>query len=419
MDGTDRSLWHDRNFLRLWLAQTFSIFGCKLTDLAIPLLAVNSLKATATQMGWLAAMEYLPTLAVGLLAGLAIDRWPKRPVMIGADFARLLLLAAVTALSFSGHLSIVLLLALVFVMGCMTIGFDMAQAAYVPVLVRSERLVEANGKLQVSASAAVTTGPALAGGIVQLVAAPIAILINAATFGLSALLLRSVRHEENVVREERAARSVWSEIFLGIRFIFQTPVMRALTVRTCIYNAFAASMDALLILYLSAELKFTPALIGATYAMAGVGVFLGASFVHRIVRHLGVGTTINGSLTLVIGMASLFALAREADTWGIVAVGLANFCWGFFAVVQSVSATSARQALAPRNLLGKVSSANMYLALGIRPIFAVAAGALGAIIGLRGAMVCALAAGAVLAALGWSSKVLRELRELPQRSEPA
>ncbi len=181
-------LWLDDDFRKLWLGQTISLFGSAVTSLALPLTAALNLQATPSQMGFLRAAQFAPFLLIGLLAGVWVDRLPRRPILIGANLGSALLLGLIPITSVLGQLHMEYLYGVAFSVGSLNVFFNTAYFAFLPTLVQRQQLVFGNSKLQVSASAAQIVGPGLAGALVQWFTAPLAIVLDALSFLLSAQL---------------------------------------------------------------------------------------------------------------------------------------------------------------------------------------------------------------------------------------
>ncbi len=166
------TLWHHADFLRLWLGQTVSKCGSQIGAGALGLTAILVLAATPAQMGLLAAAGTLPTLLVGLPAGVWADRTRRRPMLIAADLGRALLLLSVPLAVLVGMLTMAHLYVVTALIGMLTILFDVAYQAYVPTLLAREQIVEGNSKLGGSDSVAEIAGQPLGGAFVQLISAP-------------------------------------------------------------------------------------------------------------------------------------------------------------------------------------------------------------------------------------------------------
>src|SRR3954447_11951556 len=190
------TLWKHGDFLKLWAGQSVSRLGSQVSLLALPLIAITVLHATTFEVGLLSAAEFAPFLLVGLPAGVLVDRLAKRPVLIAADIGRLVAIGSVPVGYELGAPTVGQLYAVAFVSGVLTVFFDVAYQSYLPVLVLRDELVEGNAKLTISDSAATVAGPSIAGALIDLVGAPLAVIADAATFGVSALTLLTVRRRE-------------------------------------------------------------------------------------------------------------------------------------------------------------------------------------------------------------------------------
>lgn len=189
-------LWQNDDFRKLWLGQTISLFGSAITSLALPLTAVLNLQATPAQMGFLRAAQFAPFLLIGLLAGVWVDRLPRRPILIGANLGNALLLGLIPMTAVLGQLHIEYLYCVAFSVGSLNVFFNTAYLAFLPTLVQRQQLVEGNSKLQVSLSSAQLLGPGLAGALIQWFTAPLVIVLDALSFLLSARLFGLIRTPE-------------------------------------------------------------------------------------------------------------------------------------------------------------------------------------------------------------------------------
>jgi hypothetical protein len=163
-----------RAFRRFWSAQTVSYLGDQVTLIALPLVAVLALAATPAQVGLLATAATLPPLLIGVHAGAWIDRLEQpRPVLVGADVARALLLASVPIAYALAGLSMVQLYAVALASGAARVLFDVCSAGVVPALIPVEQRVPANALLRGSFSFSWVAGPGAGGALVGLLTAPV------------------------------------------------------------------------------------------------------------------------------------------------------------------------------------------------------------------------------------------------------
>jgi MFS family permease len=397
MHGSPRSPWRTRDFRALWIAHGVSVLGSQVTFLALPLVAIVTLRATPLQMGLLGATSGAPVLLFGLLIGVWVDRHRRRPALIASDLCRAALLLIVPLAVVAGVLHLGLLLLLAFLIGALSLVFDVAAQALLPILVPRERLTEANSNLELGRSAAGIAGPGVAGGIVQLVTAPFALLADAASFVISALLLASIRVVEPP-RPHNPESRVREEIGEGVRWVWHHPVLRPLIGATGILAFFNSLLEAVDLLYLTRRLVLAPAVVGAIFALSGLGFLLGAVMAGRIVRRIGAGRALVLALVLV-GFGDL-AVPLVGGPLRIVVLVLiaAQACFGVGLAAFKVIAATLRQGSAPDRLQGRMNATVRLLVEGLTPLGSLAGGVLGQGIGLRPTLLIAVG-GELLAAL--------------------
>ena len=380
-------LWQHRDFMKLWGGETVSLFGSQITFLALPLTAVLILKATPAQMGILGAVEFLPFLLLSLFAGVWADRIRRRPILISADLGRAALLGSIPLCYALGWLNIYYLYLVALSTGVLTVFFDVAYQSYLPVLVERADLVEGNGKLEVSRSVAQVAGPSLAGTLVQVVTAPIAIVLDALSFLGSALFLSTIRKPEPPPASVESRRSVWVEIGEGLRVVLGNRLLRSIAACTGTSNLFSNIIQAVLTLYVINELKFEPGLYGFVTSFAGVGALIGALVAGGTARRFGVGPTIVWSAFLAgVGML-LVPLAGDKSFLAATFLAGSFFVVGFTGPVYNITQVSLRQAITPHRLQGRMNASMRFMVWGTMPIGSLIGGFLGELIGLRATLV--------------------------------
>jgi MFS family permease len=379
-------LWRQPDFLKLWVGETISLAGSQVTTLALPLTAVLVLNASAGEMGLLRAVGTAPFLLFGLVAGVWIDRLSRRPIVIGADLGRALLLASIPLASFLGYLRLEQLYVVTFLVAVLTLFFDVAHMSLLPSVVPRTDLVAANSKLAGSYSVVSIGGPGLAGGLVQLVTAPVAILLDAVSFVVSALIVGLVRAPESVASPVQRQRNITSELSEGVQAVLGHPVLRAFAGSTGTFNLFTNVWATVYILYLSRDLGLSSATIGMIGAGSGVGALLGTFVAGWISQRFGIGPTILRSAPLSLLAPLLIPLAAGPPE---VVVGLlvtAQFLLGFGGTIYNLNLLSLRQAITPNHMLGRVTATMRFIAWGVGPIGALLGGVLGELIGLRASL---------------------------------
>jgi len=403
------SLWQNRDFLRLWFAQVISTAGTVVTGLALPLTAIVLLHAGSGQLSLLSIAGFVPNLAFGLLAGVWIDRARRRPILVGADLGRALLLATVPLAAVFGVVTFAQLVAVAFAVGTLSACSSLAAVAILPAIVPREQLVAANSRLATTDAALALAAPTVAGGLIQLVGAPRAILADALSYLGSALTLRRLRAVEGATPVGGRA-TVWREMGAGLHELVRTPALRALTVAVSV-GTFGTAMQAVVsALFLVNDLHLTAALLGLLGACGGAGSLLGAAGAGRATRRLGVGPTIIlGQLIWAAG-ALVAPLARPGPTLiplvgaGFAIAGLGGALWG-------VSQISLRQALTPQRLFARATAARRLPMFGMQIAGAALAGVLGSAIGQRETLFLG-GLGLVAATLLLAFSPIRAIREL-------
>lgn len=409
------SLWRNRAFTRLWIAHVTSGAGTAVTNVALPLAAVLVLGATPSEMGLLAAASSLPNLLFGLVAGVWVDRVPRRPILVWSDIGRAILLLSIPAAAWLGQLSFQHIWLVAFAVGTLSVFFQIAAISVLPALVKKSQLVDANSKLSTSEGVISIAGPAAAGGLVQLLTAPITLLLDALSYLLSALALSGVKEEEPraATRDDEGtdaagvrtgAMSIYKEVWEGIYELLRTPLLRALTITSSLGMLAGSLSAAVQMLFLVDQLNFTPSVIGIVAACGGVGSLLGAMLAGKMARILRAG------LVLVLGKLLWIAgslLLAGADLTGIelVSAGVARALVGFGSAIYFVNQLSLRQTITSVRLLGRVTAARRFLLFGVATIGAFIGGALGETIGLRATLLTAAAALLIELALLYFSRV--------------
>lgn len=375
-------LWLHTGFLKLWAAQTISGFGSQVTILALPLLAALLLDASPTEMGILTAASTAPFLLIGLFVGVWVDRLRRRPLLIASDVARAALLAVVPAAWAAGLLSMRLLYVVALGTGALTVVFEVAYLSLLPSMVGRERLVEANGKLEASKSLAQIGGPGIAGGLVGLLGAPLAILVDAVSYVISAAFLVRLDVEEAPTVAQKGLRQVRREIVEGLRLVFAGYLLRPLVLCSATVNLSGFVFLAVFVLYLSRNLALGPAVVGLVFALGGVGALLGSFVAEPAARWFGQGPAMAGAMVLCgfSGMAIPLAIVFPAVALPMVLA--AEFAQWLFLVVYRVGEVSLRQRITPDSLLGRVNATERFVVYGAIPLGALLGGFLGEVIGV-------------------------------------
>ncbi|MEZ4521894.1 MAG: MFS transporter [Thermomicrobiales bacterium] len=411
-----QGLWRNGNFLKLWAGETVSVFGSQISVVAIPLLAVLTFEATPAEIGFLTAAGELPALMLALFIGVWVDRLRRRPVMIAANLGRALLLFLIPLAVWFEWLNILLLYVISFLAGILTVFFAVGYQSYLPTIVRRDQLVEGNSRLAMSASGAGIIGPALAGGIVQLVSAAFAILLDAISYLVSVIFLWRIDADEAAPEQGKARAGMRREIGEGLRAILDEPILRTLGISTGIAVLFENILFVAVVLYITRELGLSAGTFGIVFAAAGVGYFAGAVIANRLSAWLGLGRAIVAGLAIAAVGQILIPLAS-----GPAAVAVPLLLAGFFlsgtgSPVYDLNQVSLRQAVTPDRLRGRVNGSLRVVIRGAAPVGAILGGLLGEWIGLRPTLAIAAIGFPLAILVVWFSPV-RPLLTPPEEAD--
>ena len=390
-------LWRHADFLRLWSGQAISEFGSLVGGTALQFTAILLLDASPLQVAVLGAATLVPGFLFGLLAGVWVDRLRRRPILIGADIGRALVLATIPLAWAFELLRLEQLYAVAFFTGTFTFLFEVSYRSYLPTLVRRSELIEANSKLTASSAVTEVGGFGVAGWLVQLINGPLTILVDAFSFLGSAYFLRSIRTPEPAAASPRERRAVLREILDGLRLVLDNRLLRATAASAITLDFSMRVFGAVVLLYMINDLGFQPGVLGMIFAVGGVSSLIGSVVAARAGRVLGLGRAMVGGL-VVFGLSQLLIPIAQGPMV-VVAIYLIVQQFGDGAyVVREVSEVSLRQAITPEPFLGRMNASFRFGGMAAMLLGTLAGGLLGEAIGLRLTLVLG-AGGTFVAAL--------------------
>jgi MFS family permease len=407
------SLWRNPDFLKLWAGQTVSELGSVVTRTAVPLVALLVLGAGPFEMALLVVAASLAVLLVGFFAGAWVDRLRRRPLLIWSDVIRAVILLSVPVAYVANVLRIEQLYLVVFVEGCLGAVFDAAYPAYVPSLIGTERVVEGNSKLATSSSLAEIGGPGLGGGLVQLIGAPFAILVDAVSFAFSAVSVVLIRKPEPPRPARTTESAIRHEIVEGLQLVRRHPVLVPLTLRSVIAHVAGSFYGVLYTLYLIDDLHLSPLLLGIVVSAGGVGSLVGSLFASRVIGRVGLGPALIWTATGAAVLGVLTPLAGGPVLIATLMVFVPQLVGDGLQTIEGVAELSLIQGVIPDRILGRVNATLEVFSHGIAyPLGALLAAVLAGWIGVRGGI-----------AIGWAgmaaSILLLVLSPLPRIRQPS
>ena len=390
MTAPSRSLLRHPDFLKLWTAETISVFGSAITQLALPLIAATTLNVTPFEFGLLTTIEFLPFILFSLPAGVWVDRLRRRPILIAADLGRALAIASIPIAFYFDALTIWQLYLVGFANGILTVFFDVAYQSYLPSVVERDQLLDGNSKLEVTRSASQILGPGLAGILIGAFKAPFAMILDAISYFVSAIFLTWIRRPEPPIEaHDEVAQgprpSMRSEIAVGLRYVTGHRWLRNIAATTGTSNFFSNVVTAILILYLVDERGLGPEAIGFAFSVASVGFLIGALTTNRLTERVGVGRMLVAS-AIGFSVSNLpIAFAPDQLIWPALAIS--GFVGGFCSTAWNINQVSLRQAITPPRMQGKMNATMRFIVWGTIPLGAIIGGALGGIIGLHATII--------------------------------
>jgi MFS family permease len=388
----------DTEFRKLWLGQSVSEIGSWVSTTALPITAVVLLGATPAQMGILSAVAGGSTLLVGLFAGVLADRMFRRPVLIWSDIARALLLATIPLAATFQLLTYAQLLAISAATGVITVFFNVAYQSYLPALIAESDLPEGNRLLGMSSAAAEVIGPLLAGILIKIVTPPIAILLDAASFVVSAASVAAIHRAEPPRVPRRQIRFI-EEALAGAIAIRANPLLSVLALRSITACFFGGMIYALYILYAVRNLRMSTAALGLTIALGGVGSIAGSYYAERIAIRLGirraffVSALSSGLLTLLIPLSTLYPSSA------VMLLCIAQLFGDAAASVYITNKLTFQQRVTSGDVLGRVNAAMQIASQGMVPLGALAGGFLASAFGIPATLW--VSAGGIAASCLW------------------
>jgi MFS family permease len=407
-------------YVRFWAASTASDFGTYITTIAISVIVVLTLHGGAGSVGLVNAARWLPYPFLGLFAGAWVDRHPRKPILVAGDFGRGAILVSISVLGLGGWLTVPLLAAHIFAFGVLSLAADAAFQSFIPELVPRQLLVRANARLDQSDSVAQTTGPALAGWFMQVVAAPAAILVDAASYFISGLVVASIQQPHSP-SAALTGDGLLRRIQEGLAWVYRHPRLGPLALTTHLWFLFNSMFNVVFTVYALRDRELGPFAYGAVLACAGVGSVLGTLVTTRMGDWLGAGRVMvlsRGIYPVAFLMIAAAGFVPVGDWAGVVAIGFGQLLIGIALGLEGPQEMGYQQAVTPDRLMGRMSATRRSINRGMIVIGAPLGGLVAEAVGIRFTMSLA-AIGMALVAMLMVASGLHHARMEDQLSEVA
>jgi MFS family permease len=343
-----RSLWRNRDYVLLWCGQAISTIGSGVSDLAFPLLVLATTGSPA-QAGLVAALNALAGALVILPAGVLVDRWDRKRVMLFCDILRFMSLASIPLALATGHLTVYQLYITSLIEGTLARFFELAHTASVAQVVEDAQLSTAVALDEVMEGTTALGGPSLAGLLFGLSRA-LPFLADAISYAVSILTLVMIRAPFQGERKLEQ-RHLLREARVGMGWLWQQPFLRAMTLLMA-SSAFFISGETLVVIVLAQQRGASPFIIGCIFGLGGIGSIVGASLASPIGKRLSVGQSVLLCRWLFALLWPLYVLMPVPWMMGLVDFGI-----GFSDPIEDVAYFSYRLKLIPEELRGRVLSA--------------------------------------------------------------
>jgi len=389
------ALWRDPRFATYWGGQTVSQLGDRISKLALPLIAVTMLHASPTVVGLLTAAVWAPNL-LSLVVGAWVDsQQRKRRLLIWADLLQAAVILSLPLAYHLGEVTLVHLFAVALLAGAGSVLYQTAYPTFFVSLVRRDQYLEANSLLSGTRSGSFIVGPALAGGLIQVLTAPVAVLLDGVSFLVSAVLIGRVQVDEVTRARDEQPERLLRRAADGMRFLVRHPYLKASLACATTINFFSFVVSALVILFASRTLGLPAGTICLAFGIGATGGLVGAVLASRVARRLGVGRTIAVGAVLFTAPLALLPLASGTVWTRAGVLGLVEFLSGMGVMLFDVNLNALQTAVTPDEMRSRVAGAFSSVNYGIRPLGAVVGGLCGQLIGVGPTMVAAAVGGSL------------------------
>jgi MFS family permease len=410
--ATPTTLWRHKPFLLFWTGGAVSDVGSAVSTLVLPLLAVETLRATTFQVSMIGMLGRLPFLLLTLPAGVLVDRMRRRTLMIWSDVGSMIALGSIPLISLFGHVVLWQVYVAILATACLRVVFDVADLSYLPTLLTREQLVDGNGKLRATETFADSIGPTLGAGLASLIGAARAVAADSFSFAISVLSLCLIRvREAGPEPVPAAARVGFREAMkVGLRFVLGNAILRKIAACTATANLAISLVTSIEVVFLLRTLHASPAQVGLVLGLGTMGGFAGSLVARRLAERVGTARIMWVALVVPAPLTFLMPLAGHG--WGSLTYAAGWAAFNAAGAVYNTAQVSYRQSACPPELLGRVNASLRWLIYSTTPVGALLGGTVGTWLGLRttlwiGATIMSLTGLWLLAS------PLRGLRDIP------
>lgn len=394
------NLFKHKNFKKLWTAQILSLIGTQVTVVALPIIAIQLLNASTMQVGVLTAMSYLPFLLFGLPAGAWVDRLSIKKLMIICDISRGAILILIPILYGIELLSIPVLFVIAFCNGVFTVFFDISNQSFLPEILPKNQLIEGNSKLVTSYTTSQMIGPTIAGFLVKIFSAPIAIFLDSITFFLSSIFIYKIKtyKQKSILNTNEKPSRIYTEVKEGIKFVIKNKYLKPIAISMSMANMFDlfGMIQTILPIYILSTLDLSSFEYGVILSLGNLGAILGTFINKKLINRFSLGKIL--AVSSILPGISLLILPFTSGAYAIYIIGFSLSIAGLNIAIFNINQISLRQSITPLPLMGRMNATIRFIIWGTIPIGAFLGGFLGEKIGIRNTLLVA-AIGSILSSI--------------------
>jgi len=400
-------------YSRMWLSIFFSNLGGQITMLALPLTAVFLLDATPTQMGLLTAMEIAPFVLFSLPGGVVLDRMQKLPIYIAGEIFMGVALLSIPLAWALDMLNMPLMYGVSFALGTVYTIAGSASQIVLTQLVGRDKLVQAYSQNAIAGSMAEVLGPGMAGLLIRVFSAPLALVMDALLLIGSVLMLRGIHiHEEVAPRASWKDRSFKAELLKGLAFVKSQKMLLEMAATVGAWQFFAQLALSVQIIFAVKDLGLDETLVSMSFVTLGIGSVLGGLVGPKISQRIGPGPALIVGVSITsFGWLGLLALEGVLPSIVLFSWMLVCFSWG--ATLLFVNFLSLRQSFTPTDLLGRMTTTMRWLILLPAGPGAILGGWMAEHWGIRSSLMAAGVGTLCVALVAWTRPYLKTLKQLP------
>lgn len=349
-----QTLWKNKNFLFIWGGNVVSSLGFQIYSIAIPLL-IYSMSQSAIAMSAMRAIEFLPNIFIGMIAGVLVDRFDRKKMMQWTSFIQFACVLGIVLLLLVSQLELWHLYILGFILSCAGYTFGNASHSIIPQIVEKEQLTSANAKLTFMSTIVQTAGPGMAGAFLAAFSFTSTFALYLFCLLILLLCIRSIKLP-SAAKETSRQTGIWTEMKEGLVELFQNKTLLTPTITVLFVNFAASLVIGVLVFYVTDQLGATEAEVGLMFTISAAGGLIGAAFISQIRKKFGRGNIYTFCLLIdVIGITSLIF----APTWWTI--GIALGIRTFSTTLSNIVYFTIRQEFTPNHLLGRVAGTSSML----------------------------------------------------------